>query len=182
MLITKTNPTGADWYIQELQTKLHTKLLVEWNISSDDYKCYGRCYRNKSDDGYIAQNYEASNEYKEVYWDDTLKAISFFGVGNTANLSVGANANVHLVFFVNLAALAPAISHRADEEVRQQVLNAIGSNAFGFSVDSVETSIENVLREYSGSRRDERLKYVDMHPIHCFRINLTLNYNVNKNC
>lgn len=184
MLITKTNPTGIDWYIQQLQTKLHTKLIsaAYWNINEAGYKCYGRCYRNKSDDGYIAQNYESGTEYKEVYWDDSLKALSFFGTGTTFELGVGAAANVHLVFFVNLAQLAPSISHRADEEIRKQVLNVIGTNSFGFAVQSVETGIENVLREYPGSRRDERLKYVDMHPVHCFRINMSLVYNVNKNC
>lgn len=184
MLITKTSPVGIDWHIQKLQTLIHNRLISAdyWNIDSADYRCYGRCYRNKTDDGYVAQNYESGNDYREVYWDDSLKAISFFGTGNTVQIDMNAQADVHLVFFADVVKLAPTILHRADEEIKQDVLDIIGKNAHGFSVQSVETSLENVLKEYPGSRRDNRLKYVDMHPVHCFRINMRLIYNPNKIC
>ena len=191
MLITKTNPEGIDWYIQQLQTKLHTRLIAadEWNLADPDkYKCYGRCYRNKKDNGYIAENYEGNSEYGEVYWDDTLTAISFFGLTNSVKAGINHEADIHLVFFVDLDKLAlkdksgTTIAHRADEEVRNSVQQIIGNSSFGFQYVSTELWLENVLREYPGTRRDERLKHVDMHPVHCFRINLKLIYNPNKNC
>lgn len=191
MLITKTNPSGIDWYIQKLQTKLHSRLIAadKWDLAdTDQYRAYGRAYRNKTADGYVAQNYESSSEYREVYWDDTLTAISFFGLSGPITKNVTSESDVHLVFFADLNKLAlkdhtgATISHRADEELRNQVLSIIGENSFGFSMQSVELSIENVLKEYPGSRRDDRLKYVDTHPVHCFRINLKLTYNPNKNC
>lgn len=182
MLIQKTNPVGIDVLIKRFQTVLHSRLIETWGLVADDplYRCYGRCYRNQAEDGYIAENYEGENQYKEVYWDDGLKVISFFGMAVRSDNETGQYVtNVHLVFFLNLAKLKPSITHRADEEVHQDVANAIGKNLHGFQVQSIETGIENILREYPGSRRDDRLKFVDMHPVHCFRINLSVNYNIN---
>lgn len=184
MLITKTNPTGVDYHVQQLQTALHTGLLAAWGIASDQYKAYGRCYRNKTADGYVAENYEGSGEYREIYWDDSLSAISFFGITgqSRAAMGTGSEVDVHFVMFANLAKIYPAIAHRADEELRAQVQSLIGANGNGFSYQGTEMWLENVLREYSGSRRDDRLKAVDMHPVHCFRINLKLNYRPGRNC
>lgn len=182
MLITKTAPVGLDIAIQAVQTKLHTALLLKWGIDTADYRCYGRCYRNKQDNGYIAENYEGEGQYKEVYWDDTLKAISFFGSSANTQMDINSKVDVHLIFFVNLAKLKPAILHRADEEVRQDVVSVIGKNSFGLELQSIETWLENVLREYPGSRRDNRLNAVDMQPQHCFRINFTMYYNFLKKC
>jgi hypothetical protein len=194
MLITKTNPTGIDWYIQQLQTKLHNNLISEWGISSGLYKCYGRCYRNKSKVGYIAEVYTEVNDYKEVYWDDSLAAISFFGINGIIKQGLHSEADVHLVFFVNLNKLAlkdfsdNTIQHRADNEVRMSVENAIGKFSNSFKITSIEVWLDNVLREYAGSYKagidqtERSLARADMHPLHCFRINLKLVFNPNKIC
>lgn len=189
MLIIKTQPAGIDWYIQQLQTKLHAGLIAEWELSDPDkYECYGRCYRNKKDYGYIAEVFTSGNEYKEVYWQDTLTALSFFGLSNNIKRGIQSEAEVHFVLFADLRKLAlknksgAVIAHRADEELRQTVTDIIGKFSNGFTMLSTELWIENVLREYQGSRRDERLKVVDMHPVHSFRINLKLVYNESKNC
>lgn len=184
MLIQKNNPAGIDWYIQQLQNKLHAALVPAWGLigSPVEYECYGRCYRNRRDTGYIAEVYTTGNEYKEVFWNDRLAAISFFGISNNIRRAGKAEADVHLVFFVNLAKVKQNVAHRGDEEAREDVTNIIGSSSFGFSLQSVDFGIDQVLREYSGSYRDERLKAVDMHPSHCFRVNLKLLYNPNNIC
>lgn len=182
MLLIKTNPVGIDFYIQKLQTYLHTRLLAKWGIDTATYQCYGRAYRNKKDNGYIAEVFTGGTEYKEVYWDDTMNAISFFGLSNNIKQPVGSSADVHLVFFVNILKLKPAIVHRADEEVRQDVQMLFDSSVQGFNFISTDLWLENVLKEYAGSYRDERLKAVDMHPVHCFRLNFKLLYNPNKIC
>jgi hypothetical protein len=185
MLNTINNPTGIDNYIYKLQELLYNRLCTAWSVNANSYQSYGRCYRNKTADGFIAEVFTNGAEYKEVYWDDTLKAISFFGISDQIKLGGGTvlNAvNIHLVFFVNLTAIKAAIAHRADEEARLDVLKIIGNHSFGFMPESIDLNIANVLKEYPGSRRDNRLTVVDMHPFHCFRINLLLNYNPNKNC
>lgn len=183
MLLTKTNPVGIDIPLQRFQTYLHGRLVSKWAIADDTvYRCYGRAYRNQTTDGYIAENYEGSSKYKEVYWDSSLTAISFFGVTPKSTFDTGnESVDVHLVFFVNLETLKPAITHRADEEVRKDIINVIAEKSYGLVFQGIDTGIENVLREYPGSRRNDRLKFVDMHPVHCFRLNFKLNYNIN-NC
>lgn len=189
MLFSKNSPVGLDWYIQQLQTKLHSSLRTAWGtggelLTTTEYECYGRCYRNKKDDGYVAEVYTTGNDYKEVYWNDKLSAISFFGISDSIKTASVASSttDIHLVFFVNLAKLKPEITHRADEEVRMDVYNAIGKISNGFTFKGVELWIENVLKEYPGSRRNDRLKVVDMHPVHCFRFDFSLLYNQNQNC
>lgn len=192
MLIVKTNPAGIDWYIQQLQTLLHNRLIDadHWNLADNTkYEAYGRCNRNRTENGYKAEVYTGNNKYKEVYWDDALTAISFFGISGTPiKQGVKSEADVHFVMFANLTKLAlkdkndTVIAHRADGELRIMVQNIIGKNSFGFSYVSTELWLENVLREYYGSIRDERLKYVDMHPVHCFRINFKLLFDPNKIC
>jgi hypothetical protein len=179
MLITKTGPAGIDAVIQSIQTDLHAYLLSKWtDIDISAYECNGRCYRNKKDEGYIAEVYVSANEYKEVFWNDNLAAISFFGVSSQETHDKGEKVNVHLVFFVNLQKLKPLIAHRADEEVRKDVQNYFLTLYPGV-YKSTELWLENVLSEYAGSYRDDRLKAVDMHPVHCFRLNLEITYNKN---
>jgi hypothetical protein len=188
MLITKTSPVGIDWYIQQFQTALHNQLMAAWDLDVNDavenaqYECYGRAYRNRTDNGYIAEVYTGSNQYKEVYWNDQLTAISFFGLAGSISNGPLSNAEVHLVFFVNLSKIKPAILHRADEEVRTDVERITGRYSYGFVLNSTELWLQNILKEYPGSRRDDRLKYVDMHPVHCFRMNFSISYDSNKNC
>jgi hypothetical protein len=181
MLITKTDPRGMDIPIQRLQTALHTKLLTAWDLDTDQYMCYGRAYRNKNANGsgYVAQVYDGANEYSTVYWDDSKAAVSFFGEDGKTVHDKGEIKKIHLVFFVNLATLKPSITHRADEEVRLDVLNIAGGHSFGFEYEGMDLWIPNVLREYPGSITDERLTKVDFHPVHCFRLNFTLRYNKN---
>jgi hypothetical protein len=183
MVVSKANPIGIDWYIAALQTEIHDRLIEKWKLQDTLYKSYPRCYKNKTDNGYIAETYIGGVNYQEVYYDPSIAVSSFFGItGNTKRSGALATADVHLVFFADLKKIKPDIEHRADEEVRQDVTSLFALSLCEFSMLSCETGIENVLRDYPGSRRDERLKYIDMHPVHCFRINLKLIYNPNKIC
>lgn len=183
MLIQKTNPAGVDVSLQKFQAFIHSRLLAAWEIETENtsvYECYGRASRNKTSDGYIAEVFKQANSYKEVYLNKALHASSFFGLGARVNNENGTcTTDVHLVFFTDLEKLKPSIAHRADEEVRKDVLNACTDGLYGFTLESVETGVENALREYPGSRRDERLVYADMHPYHCFRLNFSLTYDIN---
>jgi hypothetical protein len=183
MLVTKTSPIGIDWHIAQLQSYLHDGLVKRWKVQQSDYIAYGRCYRNKVNEGYVAENYEGGGTYKEVYWESGQTVMSFFGIsGNITHKAPKSEANVHLVYFADLSKLKPSITHRADEEVRQDVITLLGYSKFSFVYQGMDFGIENVLREYPGSRRDDRLKYVDMHPVHAFRINLKILFDPNKIC
>jgi hypothetical protein len=177
MLKQQLSPVGMDVHIQKLQAVLHTKLLAKWELNSDDYLCYDRCYRNKKDNGYIAEVFTGNGDYREVFWNDAVSVVSFFGISDRVNHNMVNEAAIHLVFFVNLKKLKPDNANRPDEEVRKDVTDILGSSIHGFTWQSVDFWMENVLKEYTGSKRSDRLKVVDMHPVHCFRINLLLRYN-----
>lgn len=182
MVIQKTNPKGIDLVIQNYQGLLHTYLLKKWGLEGDksnQYECYGRAYRNRKGAGYVAEVYTAGNEYKEVHHDDRLAALSFFG--ESERIEDG-KAEIHLVFFVNLTKIKPAILHRADEEAHNDVIQFALKGYQGFEFISLEQWSENVLREYPGTLSNLQVNAgsdsvkIDLHPYHCFRINLNLLY------
>ena len=182
-LITKTNPVGIDLKIDQLQRKLYSSLTTAWGISK--YACTPRCYRNQTKDGYTAELFTGAvnlgNDYSELYINDTVSATSFFGVGAIEKITTeGINqADVHLIFSVNLNDIRPTPSgQRNDEEARtdvQKVLQTYGL-AYGWTLNGLRVGIDKILEEYPGSRRDSGLKYKDMHPNHWFRFDLQVFY------
>ena len=83
-LITKNSTVGIDVPIQQLQTKLYQQLKAAWNINNDtDYSSYGRAYKNQTNDGISPEVFIGGLDYKDVYFDDTLKALSFFAIDDT---------------------------------------------------------------------------------------------------
>lgn len=175
----KESPTGIDIHIQKLQRFLYSELKKAWGISDDtSYDAYGRAYRNQVADGFIPEVYIGNKEYKELYFDDRRKAISFFGVGESIKYTKGtATAPTYLIFLVNLAQLKGGIT-RADEEVHIDVEKLLQPGRSGFEMLSFETGIDNVFKEYSGWRKDQGIKYRDFQPFHCFRINMSVTYNI----
>jgi hypothetical protein len=180
MISTKTNPKGIDEPIQKLQQYLYGKLISAWGLSNEDFKCYGRAYKNDLGNGFIPEVYVGNNEYKEVFLDDTVKVLSFFGVSDERKGKFDFTTEVFLIFFVDISKLK-SLQHRADEEVKMDVLKLFEISLFGFELNGFTTAKEQVLKEYTGSRRNDSLKHIDMHPKHCFRLNFSLTYN-NKFC
>lgn len=183
MLFTKENNTGIDVNIDGFQRMLYPKLVDSWGVNFADakgYNSYPRAYRNEGADGYYPEVFVSGTEYKEVFLDDKLVAISFFGIGEDQPYR-GENfqATVHLCFFVNLKKIF-GVGEREDEKVRQQVIKLVqGSKAFGFQFTGLETGIDNVFKEYPGVRKTSGIKFRDMHPFHCFRLNFSVNYKSN---
>jgi len=181
MLIQKTNPVGIDVMIQKFQTEMHETLMETWGMDVNDpqvnklYQCHCRCNRNKTKSGNIGEVLIGKKDYKEIYWDDKLTAISFFGQSGPEVHAIGETVPVHLVFFVDVKKLKPGIIHRADEEVRKDVQLFAMQNNWGMKYISTELWIENVLKEYKGSYTNEKLFLrLDMQPVHCFRLNFEL--------
>lgn len=181
MIITKTNPVAEDVMIQALQTFLYNQLQKVWQIQPSDYTAYGRVYRNQTDDGYTPEVYMGGNEYKDSFFDDSVKVSSFFGIGENQTYNGGLQTQVFLIFMVRVDLLKPNIAWRADAEIRNDVENLLKTGRKNFMLKGVETGIDNVFREYSGWKKKEGIKFRDTHPWHCFRINLSVNYGI-TNC
>lgn len=176
----KIPPKGIDIPIQEFQNRLYTALDTMLCFDADtDYECYGRCYKNQVQDGYIPEVYiPNTDEYKEVLLDDTTKMQSFFVVGDNTDLADSEGiVDVALVFHVDLCKLnLIGVPHRLDEEFRRAVYLECKKIGLGFTITGIETGVDNVFREFRGARVRQGLYARDMHPLHCFRINMTLRY------
>ncbi len=167
--------------IQKFQTRLYAAIKDHFCFEDGDYESYGRVYRNQAQDGYIPEAYNTKGEYKEVLLDDTNKLQSFFGIGERSQTEATTQVTpVHLVFHADLCKIYSAedIPHRPDEELRTTLLNIIRHKmGNGFKLLNMETGIDNVFREYNGTRIKSGMKYRDMHPLHCFRFNFELTHH-----
>lgn len=179
MIIQAPSPVGIDFKLQKLQSDLHAHLISQWSLNanlSTDYACYDRCYRNQTKNGFTPEVYQSNGNYKEVLFDDKVKAFSFFGVGNNIEYKADSNGNivdVHLIFMVNLESLKG--SGRKDEEARQDVQLFLQHELYGFQLKGIQIGIDNVFNEYSGF--EPKIKYRDLNPFHCFRFNFTTLYH-----
>jgi hypothetical protein len=187
MIVTLTSPKGINYWINKLQPYLESQLFPKWagGLASGDpsYRFYPRVFRNQDPGaGYIAELYTGDGNYREVFWDDSLSGLSWFGLGPKLVQDVQQVADVHLVTFANLKTLYPAALHRADEEIRNDFQDVFKTSPFGFIHLSTEIWLQNVLREYPGSRRENRLIGADMGFVHAFRLNLQLRYNPLDGC
>jgi hypothetical protein len=171
MLYLKESPMGIDIPIQRIQNRINATLIKTWGLRDGEYNCFGRVYRNQRENAYIPEVYVGNSEYRETFYDDRVPATSFFSVSEIAKGDLGwLTSNISLIFCVNLERIKPNIRHRADEEAHFDVLGAFQGLA---EVESVITGISNVFRDFSA----QSIKFTDMHPFHCFRINMSVGYN-----
>jgi hypothetical protein len=179
MIATKANPIGIDARIDFLQKQFYSSLVKKWGINASKYNCYARCYRNQTDGNNWAAEVFDGKDYTEVYFNDSVSVVSFFGLGNESPISQEGvmTANVHILFFVNLKEIKPGLE-RNDEEARidvQKIIDSIGA-AHGWLITKQTIGIDKILNEYPGTRKSEGLKFRDQHPLHCFRFDTQVFY------
>ena len=178
MNIIKINPVGIDGHIQDVQIYLYNKLKKLWNFSDKEFNMFGRCYRNQTEDGYTPEVYVGNNEYKDVYWDDSLKGMAFFGIKDDGIIDAASLiADCYLIFMVNLSKLISSVQ-RQDEEVRLTVEELMLAWNAGFKPTGWTTGLDKTFAEYTGWKKENGIKFRDLYPYHCFRINFKILYNV----
>lgn len=168
--IRKIQPVGIDRVIDHLQTKLE-------GLGWSKYQIYPRAYKNETEAGIIAENYIGKGQYDEVFFDDNFDATSFF-VTNDSNpvqgLGQQVSGELSIIFQVKLDKQKPNIVHRADEEIRYDVVLAVRENKYSWDVVNISTGISNV---YAGFVTD-KLKWDDMSNYHVFKIDMEGTYQV----
>ncbi len=177
--VIKTPITGIDIPIQKYQTVLYNALLAKWPISGNTFNMYGRAYRNQTPDGYTPEIYKGNDEYADSYFDDTLYGSAFWGVGESTKVSLSGDitANVFVIFMVDLSKIKPAAT-RNDEEARIDVERIAMARNNGFFLTGIITGIDQVFKDYSGYKAVKGIKFRDMQPWHCFRLNFQVTYNI----
>lgn len=177
MITLKTNPTGIDRHLQQLQRFLYSGALQLWGLQEADYNCYGRAYRNQREADFHPEVYIGNGQYKDAYLDSAVAATSFFHVGERQTLQSGYNnATVAAILFVNLDKIKPTATDRADEAAHVDIERILRKNMYGSVFTEIVTGIDKVFAEFAGWRKDESIRHKDMQPFHCFRANLTLRY------
>jgi len=179
-LILKDKPVGIDTVINNINDLVFSEL--EWVSSGDNpvnYTAYHRALKNPVNNGLVPEVYNLEEgtvfgEYTQVLYDDTLDASSFFYVDdNQSTIDNGRmfNTTLSMVFQVDLSAVASGINHRGDSEIHRVVVNAINKGIYG-KVSGITSGIENVYSEFDQSQ----MEFTDMHPFHCFRVDIDVNY------
>lgn len=183
MLPVKTNPTGIDIPIQKFQKFLYNKLKALWPVDDTNFNGYGRVYRNANDIGYVPELFESSVDadntvYKQAFFDKTtMKAMFFFSAGEIGQFREGSETvKVSVIFITNLSFIKPALAHRGDEEVRNDVQKLCNLNLYQFVLTGSETGFKNVFSQFSGLTNKDGEVFEDRHPLYCFKLNFELYY------
>jgi hypothetical protein len=179
-LILKTSPVGIDTVINNINKLVFDEL--DWVSTGDNpvnYTAYHRALKNPRNGGIVPEVYEIDTdtrmgEYSECFYDDRVDASSFFYVDdNQTTIDNGRmfSTTVSMVFQIDLSVVADNIKHRGDAEIHRVVCNAINKSIYG-NVSGLITGIPNVYSEFN----QDQIEFTDMHPFHCFRVEIDVNY------
>lgn len=176
MTIHRVSSVGLDINIHHFNDYIHSKVTKHFKMSdtytNDKYKAYARVNKTQTKDGFIPEFFE-NGEYKEVLLNDRLDILSFFDIGDKIIYKELNEVPASFVVFVNLKNIYNTLD---DEKFRTLFQSIFETNKFGFSFTGFEIGINNVLKEYSGWRKSEGMKYRDIYPYHMLRCNFTLRY------
>lgn len=168
--IAKTNPKMLDEVIDYIQDELERVLAFEnWE---NNHRAYKTPIANER--LFKAEVYGGNGNYKECFFDDYFNATSFFIEEDNAEMRNGKiNQSCSFIFQCKLNALYPEIEHRADQELRADLLNVFMNLDDRVSFDGFDLGIDNVYREFDKSN----LKYHDFGDFHVIRINFTARFS-----
>lgn len=161
MIYLKENPVGIDYEINKLQKYIHNKT-ESWNIES-----FGRT--ELVDNKLLI--FESDSDYSEVIaLNENFNGRFFFVDSNvTTEKAKELKTEVSIVFILDISRIKSDIPHRADEEVKIELLNIIRKKTRS------EISIlkgEEVLISYESDLKD-------LQPYHFLKFSFELNYNNN---
>lgn len=191
MILEKKNPVGVDVEVYNIQRAIDKAFDVLWSDGQNTTGgiiCYPRCYinfkrRNKTNiyaeqiieyfdpsevetsDDYIDTNTDYKDlldgEHNKMFFLDTY---DFFPLNKLPTFET---ALIECIFIVNLNKAFPNIKHRADEELRIAVKKVIDS----IPNVSIRRMVRSLNRVFGDLRYSTTL---DMHPLHCFKVVLSL--------
>tara|TARA_R110000765_G_scaffold67450_2_gene130283 strand:+ start:772 stop:1380 length:609 start_codon:yes stop_codon:yes gene_type:complete len=174
-LVTKIKPIGVDLKINSINKSLYSHLINESKWIN--YEAYHRVYANETEKGIVPEAYTEqsidSNDYKEVFLNDNFSS-SFFTLDDNIDLrDRNSSQNISIYFQLNVKELYPNVTHRADEEARNDVIVALKKNPHVNKVLGVVKGMRNVYEGFDTSQ----IKWTDMNPFHVFRVDITTNVN-----
>lgn len=181
--VLKTNPVGIDTIVNKIQPILFTELTT--NFGWSDYEVYHRIYLNPKDGQVLPERYTDEGNYEEVLFDDTFNATSFFVMGGEAIRQDNNRflQKMSIVFQMQLDKLYTSISHRADEEAKQDIILALIQVRIKvpFDVTRIIMGVDEVYRDLSLSGEyKKRVKLDDLSFFNVLKVDLDIEFNYNK--
>jgi hypothetical protein len=184
-------PIGIDETIQSIQVDLYNQLALVWN---GDIEGYGRVEKNPENVGTeIPSYYQTSKivipewynslkkDYEEVYYNDNKSCVFCFLTADTDDTtdSIVYNSKVKVVFMVDLSKIYPSDTERLTSKAHRDAVEILRNWSFNkFEVKGIERRIEIIFREYT----TDKIKFNDMHPLHCFAVKIDLQYYLTDKC
>ena len=150
MIIAKTNPTGLDYKIFELQNVLENVLCNTLDTRfnwPDDVAIYGKIQKTTRNDGTIPEIYTANGEYTQPFIDDTKTASIGFFVNSETTVNHAPLADVDLIVTVDLVK-AFGDQNRSTSKAITQIYNAI--HGYASELGQIREGINDVFRSFSG--------------------------------
>lgn len=177
--LNKINPAGLDVIIDDIQRVMYG-LKDKWGILLDGYP---RCHILQNEGKKTIEAYLGNDEYSgSLVFSEENK---FFFLAGESVERVAENyykTTIEMYFMLNLDDIYPTILHRADEEVRIDVLNTLNTIS-GISVVKIESNNDKVFARFN-NRISQNYEYEytdDMQPYHYFKVLIDiLEYDINK--
>lgn len=177
--LNKTNPVGLDVVIDGIQNKVYS-LIEQWSI---DLTGFPRCHILQRNGNKTIEAYLGNDEYSgSLIFSEENKFFFLAGEAVERVADTFYKTVIELYFMLNLEDIYPDIAHRADEEVRVDVLNVLNSLS-GISVIKIESNNDKVFARFN-NRISQNYEYEytdDMQPYHYFKVLIdVLEYDINQ--
>jgi len=181
MILRKQNPVGIDTTIDAIQTKLY-KYFTE-NCKWVKYGSYHRAYKNEKEGQIIPEIYTNKEEYVEVLYNDKYNGTSFF-LSDYESKLIDRDQGIYqqgisAIFQLNIKDLYGQISHRADEEAREEITRAFKliEETISHEITGIVTGVNKVYEDLKLNSIFEKDAYRnDMGKKLLLRVNLNIKY------
>lgn len=171
-----TSTIGIDTVIKEIQTDLYDALLDRWQGSLDGY---GRVYKTDTGTGVVPRYYISDNDYKDVYYDDSMSGVFFFLTEESSSTDdeLLFENDTKVVFMVDLNQIIG--EGRQDELARRDAVEILREISFQkFTITGIDTGVTNVFNGLDFSK----IRKADINPLHTFCVNIRLQYYLTDKC
>jgi len=119
----KENPTGLDTVIHKIQVKLYDKLTALWGTELDGYP---RCYSLKRETKKTIEHFKNKGEYtSNLIHAERNKFFFLADADYTQDTLNHYSTKIDLYFILNFKKIKPDVLHRADEEIRRDIIHIV---------------------------------------------------------
>lgn len=168
---------GIDAQISKVQQEIYDGISYKWKFNIDGF---GRVYKNPKNNNLIPEAYIGNNEYVDVFLNDNINGHFFFLASDTHETSdeIVFTTDVKIVFILNLEKIY-GNTGRSDALAHKDAVEVVRKTGKGrYQIKELQTGISNIFSGFS----TESIKLDDMHPFHCFSINVEFYYYLTDSC